>query len=740
MSKPRVKQPAIQEVLPKHDLDNSVDMPRLKNDTVRYGSFRGPFTVTISEYGKEYYFDEFASLGSDFLQAFLRAFTNYVGTYSYSGVKTHNTCARRFLKFLLSCEERGGHFQRFLDACKNDYSTVTRDDFELVLNDYLTHLHQKHGFGTTGLRSAIHATNILIRALSRSGVLPTVLPLRAPKAPRSQKTQTLLEAVGNAHPEQDNALSDAYDLTKAEPALRDVLRGLLHTGFSIPSDAIALSDAIANGERKLLQAIRSRAEIAITSSTNDWNKAQKLIAAVDFDVSKHLYDELIITYIAGVDPQNGPSFTSDFKNNRGTLLSRLFRPHDLDSFGQFLRFLCYLYFEKPTVLFNGHNRDSLNLKIINDSLRNYAKRYYDEIIKTEFPNINSWRPTGITQLLSADTHFQAATAVLVMVDTGINPQPCLDLPLNPFADADNPGFKSIASWKNRAGGKLIVDELPVHINSGLSAYSALCTVKDQNRYLYKISDTNRLVTDRLFVTVDGILGEGGHIRLQPITTSLIRTWLTSSLANDAEFQRAKITTRQIRPSVLTAHRAKHGLNAATRKAQHESDSSTQLYTDRPLFHIAYDDRIKHFQELFQAMAFVAIDELPSDIVGSTRSLKNDYQEALDAGLGVLRSSVNSKSDDVLAGTVGSHKEETPITIVMTNDNLANIMAFNGYLHESQELGLSERPELWMEYWLPWLVLTDEVIRRVQRGKWASMYLSARKLLQTRGPTYFPPLW
>lgn len=736
MPKTPVKQSANKGASHKHAPANPADMPQFKDDTVHYGSFRGPFTVTISEFGRDFKFDEFSSLGAKFLQAFIRAFGNHIGTYSINNVNTHYYCARRFLTYLLSCRERGGHFQRFLDACSNDFSNITRDDFELILNDYSTLLHQEYGYRTAGLCGLLHATNQLVRALARSGVLPTVLPLKVPKAPPSKKTPTLLEAVGNAHPELDQVLADAYPLYNADPSLRDALRGLLHIGLNIPPDATERAENLAHGERQLLNTIRKHAENAIKSSFTDWNKARQLIAEVNFQEAQHIFDELIYTYISAIDPLEGPLFTPHFKRKRSTVLDKLFRPHDGHSFGRFLRLLYYLYFEKPTVLYEGHNQVSLNLRIINDSLRNYAKRYYREFIESEFPTMDAFLPIGITRLLSADTRLQVSAAILVMIDTGMNPQPCLDLPLNCFADTDNPAFKSIASWKNRAGGKLIVDELPTTIESGLSAYSALCMVKEQNRYLYKICDNNRLTADRLFIRVDGILGEGGYIRLKPITSSWVLNWLTNSLANDANFRNVAVTTRQIRPSVLTAHRAQHGLNAATRKAQHDNPATIQLYTDRPMFHMAYNDKIQHFQELFQAMALIAFDEIPGDITSSIDSIKGHYQEALNSGLGVLRPPAPSEPDAQSADSV----QQSPPIIVMTKQNLANLMAFNNYLHESQDRGLSERPELWMEQWLPWLILTDEVIRRAKRGKWASMYLEAKSLQRNQGKIYFPPLW
>ena len=642
------------------------------------------YRVYVSNHNYTYEFDEFKDLGN-FCAACCRAFGRYVSPRSQATADTCRTRIIHLLRFI--CYDTSSVVLNYFDKIRHDHTVLDRTDWETLLEFFRQHLFAKMGAKSPYANRIIQTTNAFLDHLSKCNMLPPLTPMQVTPnwRKRSQNRATLLEACNFEVPETGGPIK----LTE---------------------------QGIYKAEVYLLNTLRSCAEKELLYWYNHWKSAQDSIA----HHNKSHRAEI-------------KALKSKFTNNE--LAKKIQTKINFDaSDNPFVLLLCLIQEQ----IINGGEPSDQQWRHLNNLLR---FRFKDKI-----PRNNSSLTTidCFNAFFFAHPSAQIAAMTIIMVDTGMNVSSVTNLTGQALKDGLTKGYKSIATWKDRANGQLIVEELPVKDKNKISAIRAFEMIAEMNQLGCQVNSNKTVVEEAFFIA-------------PPRTYAAKRFKKHNYLAIWSRFKEnykvlrdKPILPSQIRPSVILVTSIKGGLAAARVKAKHSSLSSVteKHYTNRLANRVIDEKKIRDFQSAFQAVAIRDIDQASAKLGIENSRFNEDLKRAESTGLGVLCQNPSGGFQPKTGNTsLSEEKCSTPeqclgctkMVVVADEQIIADMMLFNARLKSKQDSMLHQRSERWMQIWLPWLIFTDVVLDRLRKGPYAKKYILATQVVSGSNRA-FPPIW
>ena len=336
-------------------------------------------------------------------------------------------------------------------------------------------------------------------------------------------------------------------------------------------------------------------------------------------------------------------------------------------------------------------------------------------------------------------HATLALWVLLLVDTGANCEVAREMPFDCLSKANDPLTRRIQfAPKGRANGKVIFDELPVEPTAGqrISAIQAIERYKQMSGRYHAIAvppDNERLFLSEYKCEV--------HL----LSEFTARNWFKLMGRRHKAIGELSPLPSMIRPSVLldVAGGSFEGLLAAQSVGDHASTATQmQHYGGRAAAKMAYNIKIREFQDRFQAVVIATIDGASQKLGLSQDQFRRIFSSAARTGLGVA---CLEPLAGIQPGTiVGEDCTRLDACcncamrwVVATVDNVSDLILFHDYLDKAQEDAALRNSESWETRWLPWLVFTDIALTKLSQGATATVFRQASEKAEARRPTYRP---
>jgi hypothetical protein len=302
---------------------------------------------------------------------------------------------------------------------------------------------------------------------------------------------------------------------------------------------------------------------------------------------------------------------------------------------------------------------------------------------------------------------------------------------------------TITGNKMRAGGKLIVSELPTkdpaHDVGSIEAVKAYQEISQQLR-----GCASATVAESLFI----YLRQSGSVDVVDIRRW--GDWFRMFCDRHEKLKTLGIRSNMLRTSVLLqdAYDRETGIFAASARADHSSLSTSMGYVARYPTRVIWERTIRDFQNLYQAVPVYNIDGAAQKLGLTTEQAWKLFTEACRTGLGVLcldpKSGVQPGSEKGIDCTQLQNCHGCPNRMVIaTVENLKDLILWNRHLERHREKWERERPERWLKVWLPWLVFTQVIAEQSSRGRTLKEFRRAETLANdqcARGAVNLPPLW
>lgn len=587
-------------------------------------------------------------------------------------------------RFLRFIVKKRKALPRLIAALKNDYTKATVQDWEKALALWRDDLISKTEVGPVTKHNQINTLNILLRRMVTYGVIPAIEYLNSnPKALKSAKTIPFL--------------AELHPVGGDEPS-----------GGSAEEQAEAMFEL--NLER--LEMVRSCAAQDFQRWRDHMLKGMRMVQDCDLE-----FEEIAATVDGGHQDMH----------ERARALRALFPDDDEElTLARFLKYFAH-HPERRGRLFKA-----------SDSSR--PPGWYKVLA----------RRLGGQDILQAylfpPPELTTAVITLFLCDTGANVAVAKTLPLDCMEESTERGYKIIKGTKMRAGGKLIVNELPVKDPAHeVGCVEALDTYRTLSERLRKLAPEE--AATRLFLHYHQYHQSGS---VTTLTAFIWGSWFQAFRNRYRELKELKVESRMIRPSVLLqASRINEaGITAAGAIGAHASLATTWTYVAKSPNRAFWAGQVRKFQSLFQAVSIQSIEGAAEKLGLSTGQVEKLLGEAYRTGLGVVcidpRAGVQPGSEKGEDCTQLQNCHSCPNRVVVaTEENLKDLILWNRHLELHRPEWEQSRPERWGKVWLPWLVFTQVVIEQASRGRTAKQYKRARacaEALLAAGTVNLPPLW
>src|SRR5579885_1358477 len=525
----------------------------------------------VARHNRTYSFEEFEGLGKTFMLAFTHCFGLYASSVSKSTGQNVYRVARRFLRFFV---ENTDAIHSLTSVLQNDHIKATEESWECALALWQDRLNSDSKSGPTSKHAYIKSLNTLLSKLIAGGVIPEIALLHS--NPKARVASRAIPCLAELHPPEisegarkclDEALSGAAGTAAERRVKEDFLAALLSETGEIAATREEQAEALFKINRERLELLRSCASKEFQSWRDHWLKGMRLIRCCDLEF------EEIASIIDGV-PRNAHERSKDLKY--------LFPDDDNDP--ALARFLNY---------FAGHPHYRGLLPKASASGR--PPRWYTNLVR---------RFGGYEQVQSYLFPCSALTTAVISIilcDTGANVSVATTLLLDCLEDSGERGYKKLKGNKMRAGGKLIVDELPIQDpRHAVSCVEAIQTYLLISERLRTLAPEN--VAARLFLQFQ----QTGSIR-NP-NENIWPEWFKDFCSRHRELKDLRIQSKMIRPSVLlqASYEKETRIVAAATIGGHESLSITYPYTARFPNHALWAGKISKFQTRFMAVSIQSI--------------------------------------------------------------------------------------------------------------------------------------
>lgn len=329
---------------------------------------------------------------------------------------------------------------------------------------------------------------------------------------------------------------------------------------------------------------------------------------------------------------------------------------------------------------------------------------------------------------------------IVLIDTGINPQPCDDLAADPFVGQARFGkvaLRTISSIKNRAGYKSIdvdlidvkseEDDTPAELSAAIVVPQGNVSTVKAIEIWRKISEPTRFVArnnDNSEAEHLWIIRNGSNKEIVRYKHSSWKDWwaaLLEDYKSDPVIGGLPIQRKMIRPTVLQIRAVQSDTDAEliARLAHHTTSTLTMRYLTRPHLNAILDGHIRKFQNLFESI-LVADDGRAAEALAIDPSvLRARRQEAVATGLGFVCSNPTAGVQPGTEGGICSRLDACStcplMRFVPSAEGLLGLALFKRGLEAAEEGFVARNPDRWSRVWLPGLALCVAIEQRLRSG-------------------------
>ena len=648
--------------------------------------------------GRYFDFRPFQRIGYEFLVAFAAAFVKYSSTVAAGTAGSAFSTAVNFLKWL---DVNQTQVPRLISALRADFEQADPKDWEAAVNIWKDQIIAKDTIQNVTKFNYIKGLGGILRRMFIFGVIPRFYLARTPRNLRqSRATKTVAEVTS---PDSKTAilkilgqtLNNSKTKDNDSEAKRDFLMTLVAETGAIRGTPYEQAAELMRINRDRLLTIRRCAEEDFLKWVTWWEDGQR--ALIDSDLSFEQVDSALTSKVYG---SFGPFSVDLFPDsNPGLSLSRL---------------LTFLSFQA-----NHCGR------MLMQSREMFPRRIQQQVRRFGGPEV-------VQAHLFPHALLTNAVLVIILCDTGANVSVARTLSKNCLENSEDQKYKIIKGTKRRSCGKLIVDELPVtdpvHRVSSVCAVETYLMISESLRKLASPEDCNFLFLRPMSYSMfrsTGVsaLNEGIPIR-----------WFRRFRKEHKEISALPLQLKMIRPSVLmqTSFDNKAGIIAAAALGDHNSLQTTNIYVNRYPNRLAWENMIRKFQSLFQAVSIHTIKGAAQKLGISQSHAKKLFGEACRTGLGVAcldpKSGIQPGSEKGKTCTqLQSCHRCSNSFVVATESNLRDLIIWNNHLEQNRREWEVNQPEKWEKDWLPWLVFTRVVLERAARGRTAKQFKEASGL-------------
>lgn len=670
-------------------------------------------------------FERLADLGAVFIERVVDAIETDTETLSLHTARTRARTAKAFLHYLAS-DSSSEAKQIRAETQAGDAIVIEPETAHQVELRYRKKIAARYRAGSASLAGVICNTNVVIRLFASRGLWPQTLrlPPELVARDRLRPRPSLLEALGRAG-------VPTTDKNRTNSSLESAIGGLRRLNIAVPQPRDELSSALLEGERRCLDELSTAARRIFDDCYAAWSTMQPLIENAENDDEAQLRDWLasaIETVAQGARNQSFEARTSEFF------------PSTLQGLARFLALLDLYYMRGADSKI--HSVEDAQQPSMSIRLRTVAYR-----VRSALTELNLRLPHDLDKvrgLLTSSRDAVGSAAVLLMTETGMNTSPLLNLPWDHVKKTDDSHWISIASWKQRAGGSLIEEELRLsEPGDPTSAGRALERLREMSARHAKFDLGSSAMKALAFSYAAGHAGESVEPLMKRLTNNIFAECF-GSIAKSALGQRSHVCPSSIRPSLLMTTR---GHTASVRTAQlaagHKSaDTTLRSYagSHRALHHIDHIRSIREFQERLQQIAVHNRND--PGLLNEIHTDPDRVEDAIRTGLGALclRLAESRSGDSPDCLSLESCPGCSRIQISTRPEDLADLLAFGEHLARHETWLQTYRPKAWLTRWLPWSLLIEEVLRRGSRSTWARQLMRAREINANRTTPSFPPLW
>lgn len=389
-------------------------------------------------------------------------------------------------------------------------------------------------------------------------------------------------------------------------------------------------------------------------------------------------------------------------------------------------------FESIQVIREKASRESDERITTEDGVRISETRVYQNALRfaealASGPDALKEESEGRLSLLPVRQAMAAAHAI-VLIDSGLNLQVCADLAANPFWTRRKRGqyvLQQIVGVKNRAN----YQEVSGFLSSRPPANSKMSGVRAVQIWQV-LSSGARADAEADVAAFLWILRWRGGVQ-RATRSQWCDSWQTMRqiLNEDPKLVDLPITRNMFRPTYLQMkhHAAGGDVELVRALAGHRSSNTTSRhYLNRAYMKRAYDDKIREFQRLFEAV-FDSSGTRARLFEISEEELKRRYKKAVDTGLGYVCLDPWAGAQPGQSGWLCSRLDACSrcpmLSFRVSAQALDALVLFRRSLERAFEAFVSMNAERWQLVWMPALALCVATMDRVKQS--ASRVMLAR---------------
>jgi hypothetical protein len=351
-----------------------------------------------------------------------------------------------------------------------------------------------------------------------------------------------------------------------------------------------------------------------------------------------------------------------------------------------------------------------------------------------------------------------AAYTLVLIDTGLNLQPCDDLAANPFIGKARYGkvqLRQVGSVKTRARRKPVdghirevapdqpnqsddeICEVPTTVSgSRISSATAI-------KIWQKLSAPQRKRAehaDNVDAKYLWIIRNGHYPKeVRKYLESAWKDWWDDFLeehATDPIIGGLPIQRRMIRSTVIQLRDARHDSDAemvALISGQSGGNVAARYYLNRAYIRRLLDERIREFQNLFEASVAGDNPARAAQLELSIDELQKRRTRAVETGLGTTCADPTA---GVQPGTEGSMCARLDacstcplLRFIPTRQSIEGLTLFYRSLKDAESDFIARNPERWVKVWLPALALCIALFSLLASGPKQSLVRRAAEAVE-----------
>lgn len=699
-----------------------------------------PFYCYVEKHDATYNFEVAKVLDPDLGLRIVKCWEKKWGIQSENTARHEYLATRYFLQFWVNMAASGdGRFgaisRKLMDGVAPDSA-----DMLYVLAEFREHvLTNEKGRKVTKL---LHNVNALFDVLNREGVLPKALHLRKPgrdwKKHNPARPKLSLAEVSSSKIAEDELgalveplIAERFSKDEIIEVTRlDFLKALVDEGFQVTSSREDHVRHIGDLNRKRLADLRRCAEDELLECWAIYQRGQKLLVECDLSYKEDI-EPLVYEWLRLSEKTRGRAIGK-------ARLARLIFDEAEDSDTKIARYLCLCEGR-----WDGFVPTSSGWEL----------SYFNQ---RAFLEINGGRRL-IASMMQPHRNAYFATMVILLIDTGANVELVRTLPYPCLADRNDPNEKIVGGWKPRAKNDFIQTVIKVNDGNRVSSVNAIEMMEEMTSRLRRMAlkgptgpyenpafrEVKSVGTgaphNHLFIA----RGKPGMPMRVPDTATRV-TNFKRFLSRHPDLEHLPLKMEHIRSSVLldVTIRKEGRLVAAQSLADHKSRETTSGYVHKYVQKVLLERSIRKFQTLLEAVLIADISEGHTKLGISKEDFVEALKEAHRTGLGIMCLKPTAGiQKGTIEGSLCDKLENCPscksMFIPAIQENIQDMILFNRYLKVKREELENLSPCDWEEIWLPYMVLTDEALARMEKGETSDVY--QRALNAVASATFSSPM-